>query len=114
MNDSAYNHKLRLSEPQKKQNHINSEQQRRLAIRAGFDELANMVPGMEGKGSSEAKVLEATVSYLKTQLERKDALRRQALAAGMSEGDFEHIYREEEERSRSQEMFDAQPKQEED
>lgn len=108
MAEDAYHQKLRLSEPQKKQNHISSEKQRRSAIRAGFDELSNMVPGMKGKGSSEAKVLEATVAYMKTQLDEKQALRKQALALGMSEGDFEHIYREEE-RSVSQEARPSNP-----
>jgi hypothetical protein len=55
----------RLTEAQKKENHIRSEQKRREAIREGFDRLASIVPGMEGQGRSEAVVLDATVKYLR-------------------------------------------------
>jgi hypothetical protein len=36
----------RLTDAEKKQNHILSEQKRRQAIRQGFDRLAAMTPGM--------------------------------------------------------------------
>ncbi|OCK77333.1 hypothetical protein K432DRAFT_384787 [Lepidopterella palustris CBS 459.81] len=64
--------KPRLTDQEKKNNHIASEQKRRQAIRDGFDRLANIVPGMEGMGRSEAVVLEATIKYMKEQIsERK-------------------------------------------
>jgi hypothetical protein len=47
----------RLSEQEKKNNHIASEQKRRLAIREGFDRLTEIVPGLEGQGRSESIVL---------------------------------------------------------
>lgn len=59
--------KPRLTEEEKKSNHIASEQKRRQAIRQGFDQLASIVPGMEGQGRSEAVVLEATVKYMREQ-----------------------------------------------
>jgi len=65
----------RLSEAQKKENHIRSEQKRREAIREGFDRLAAIVPGMEGQGRSEAVVLEATIKYMREKIvERQDII----------------------------------------
>lgn len=84
--------KARLSDAQKKQNHIVSEQKRREAIRRGFDRLAEIVPGMSGQGRSEAVVLQATVEYLKQQLARKEELRQVALRRGMSDHEFEKVY----------------------
>jgi len=45
----------RLTDAEKKQNHILSEQKRRQAIRMGFDRLAAMTPGMNGMGRSEVR-----------------------------------------------------------
>jgi hypothetical protein len=45
----------RLTDAEKKQNHILSEQKRRQAIRMGFDRLAAMTPGMNGLGRSEVR-----------------------------------------------------------
>lgn len=86
-----------LSEEQKKANHIASEQQRRQTIRGVFDQLSEIVPGMQGEARSEAKVLQATVDYMEAENETKTELKRRALDAGMSEGDFEQLYRDEEE-----------------
>ncbi|RYO75967.1 hypothetical protein DL766_007742 [Monosporascus sp. MC13-8B] len=66
--------KPRLTEEEKKQNHIASEQKRREAIRAGFDRLCELVPGLEGQGRSEGLVLKRTVEYMKEQLERRREL----------------------------------------
>ncbi|EMR70843.1 hypothetical protein MGN70_006577 [Eutypa lata] len=69
--------KPRLTEEEKKQNHIASEQKRREAIRAGFDRLCDLVPGLEGQGRSEGLVLKKTVEYMKEQLEqRRDIILR--------------------------------------
>lgn len=51
------NERPRLSEQEKKNNHIASEQKRRMAIREGFDRLTEIVPGLEGQGRSESIVL---------------------------------------------------------
>lgn len=82
----------RLSEQQKKDNHILSEQKRRQAIRAGFDRLADMIPGMEGQGRSEANVLEAAVREIHKENVRKAKLRKVALQKGMSLTEFEAAY----------------------
>ncbi|CZS95286.1 hypothetical protein WAI453_011270 [Rhynchosporium graminicola] len=64
--------KPRLSEGEKKANHIASEQKRRQAIREGFDRLTELVPGIEGQGRSESVVLKRTVDHMREQLaERK-------------------------------------------
>ncbi|KAI0837138.1 hypothetical protein F5Y06DRAFT_92703 [Hypoxylon sp. FL0890] len=66
--------KPRLTEEEKKQNHIASEQKRREAIRAGFDRLCELVPGLEGHGRSEGFVLKETVKYMKEQLAKRREL----------------------------------------
>lgn len=82
----------RLTNDQKKANHIASEAKRREMIREGFDSLASLVPGMEGQGRSEAVVLQATVQFLREQLEEQEQLQRAALARGVSQGDVDRIY----------------------
>ncbi|XDG08324.1 hypothetical protein ABKA04_007939 [Annulohypoxylon sp. FPYF3050] len=67
----AQDDKPRLTEEEKKQNHIASEQKRREAIRAGFDRLCELVPGLEGHGRSEGFVLKETVKYMRDQLARR-------------------------------------------
>lgn len=84
--------KTRLSDAQKKANHIESEKKRREAIRAGFDALANIVPGMQGQGRSEAVVLNSTVEFLREQLRKKEDLRKQARLNGIGEREFEGVY----------------------
>ncbi|KAK1767193.1 helix-loop-helix DNA-binding protein [Phialemonium atrogriseum] len=65
--------KPRLTEEEKKQNHIASEQKRRQAIREGFDRLTELVPGLEGQGRSEGVVLKRTVEFMREKLqERRD------------------------------------------
>ncbi|KAI0505617.1 helix-loop-helix DNA-binding domain-containing protein [Xylaria bambusicola] len=74
--DLGPDEKPRLTEEEKKQNHIASEQKRREAIRAGFDRLCELVPGLEGQGRSEGHVLKATVNYIRKELvERRELVR---------------------------------------
>ena len=63
------NDKPRLTEEQKKTNHITSEQNRRNFLRQQFDRLTDMVPGTKGKARSEAIVLEKLVDYGHSQIE---------------------------------------------
>lgn len=84
--------KARLTEAQKKQNHIVSEQKRREAIRAGFDQLASIVPGMAGQGRSEAVVLQATVEYMRQVVGKKQELVARAKAKGWSDRQIEEVY----------------------
>lgn len=66
--------KPRLTEAEKKSNHIASEQKRRAAIREGFDRLAELTPGMEGQGRSEGLVLQRVVEYAKELIEERRQL----------------------------------------
>ncbi|CAI0647215.1 Protein max [Colletotrichum siamense] len=66
--------KPRLTEAEKKQNHIASEQKRRQAIREGFDRLTELVPGLEGQGRSEGLVLKRTVEFMRDQLAERRAM----------------------------------------
>jgi heteromeric Ino2p/Ino4p transcription factor len=79
----------RLTEQQKKENHIRSEQKRREAIREGFDRLASIVPGMEGQGRSEAVVLQATLDYMREQIGRRKELIEQGKAKGIDTSKWE-------------------------
>lgn len=83
--------KPRLTNEQKKKNHIESEKKRREAIRLGFENLSKIVPGCEGQARSESVVLQKTVKHLEAQLKKKEQLRQQAEAQGMSEGEFEKV-----------------------
>ena len=87
--------KAPLTDAEKKSNHLASEQKRRVAIREGFDRLCRVVPNMEGQGRSEAVVLQATVKFMEDELSKKEHLRARAQRLGISDGDFEHMYREE-------------------
>jgi hypothetical protein len=75
---STLKEKPRLTEQEKKNNHIASEQKRRQAIRDGFDRLANIVPGMAGQGRSENLVLQSTLEFMKKQLEEYNAMMAEA------------------------------------
>jgi heteromeric Ino2p/Ino4p transcription factor len=66
--------KTRLTEQEKKQNHIQSEQKRRQAIREGFDDLAALVPGCKGQGRSEATVLFGAVDHISSMLAERHRL----------------------------------------
>ena len=80
---SNANDRPRLTEAQKKENHIRSEQKRREAIREGFDRLASIVPGMEGQGRSEAVVLEATIRYMREKIVERQKIIADAQAQGI-------------------------------
>ncbi|KAF9887050.1 hypothetical protein FE257_010544 [Aspergillus nanangensis] len=66
--------KPRLTEQEKKSNHIASEQKRRAAIRDGFDRLTELVPGLEGQGRSESIVLRKTVDFIELQIRERQEL----------------------------------------
>lgn len=99
--------KPRLTEEEKRQNHIASEKKRRDAIRAGFDALCDIVPGMKGQGRSEAVVLGRTVEYVKEQVQTKAALRKIALERGWSEDQFEQYYRDAEKSAKEKQKTTA-------
>jgi heteromeric Ino2p/Ino4p transcription factor len=66
--------KPRLTDQEKKNNHIASEQKRRAAIREGFDRLTELVPGLEGQGRSESIVLQKTVEFMHLKLQERQNL----------------------------------------
>lgn len=83
----------RLTDDQKKHNHIVSEQKRRQAIRAGFDRLASLMDGYEGQGRSEAVVLEAAVKTIRAENARKEKLwKRLQAKGGITRAEFESHY----------------------
>lgn len=93
-NGANNNDRPRLTEAEKKQNHIISEQKRRQAIRQGFDRLASMTPGMEGQGRSEATVLGAAVGEIKVQTDIRERIKRKVLRENpqMTEKYFDSFY----------------------
>jgi heteromeric Ino2p/Ino4p transcription factor len=96
-NGSASNSdRPRLTDAEKKQNHILSEQKRRQAIRMGFDRLAAMTPGMNGLGRSEATVLSHAVDEIKKQTAIKERIKRKLLKdhPDVDEAWFENFYKE--------------------
>jgi heteromeric Ino2p/Ino4p transcription factor len=74
--------KLRLTDQEKKTNHIASEQKRRQAIRDGFDKLTEVVPGLEGQGRSEGLVLRRTVEHIQGALAERQRLVEEIKARG--------------------------------
>jgi heteromeric Ino2p/Ino4p transcription factor len=86
--------KPRLTDAEKKLNHIISEQKRRQAIRQGFDRLAAITPKMEGLGRSESTVLNAATNEIKLQLAMKAAIKKKVMAENpkMTNEFFESLY----------------------
>ncbi|KAF2458262.1 hypothetical protein BDY21DRAFT_284570 [Lineolata rhizophorae] len=81
----------RLTEEEKRNNHINSEHRRREGIRYEFDRLASLVPGMEGLGRSEYAVLQATVRFLRNLLEERERLLVEARSHGLDVSGFDDL-----------------------
>ncbi|KAK5651046.1 hypothetical protein OQA88_1056 [Cercophora sp. LCS_1] len=79
--------KPRLTEEEKRANHIASEQKRRQAIRDGFDQMAELVPGMSGQGRSEGQVLNKATDYIHQLLEERKLLIEQLVASGVTVSD---------------------------
>ncbi|KAI9682310.1 MAG: hypothetical protein M1817_000364 [Caeruleum heppii] len=77
VNGSPTAEKPRLTEQEKKNNHIASEQKRRQAIREGFDRLTELVPGLEGQGRSESVVLKKSVDFMHKSIDERRRLIRE-------------------------------------
>lgn len=69
-----------LSEEQKRENHIRSEQKRRTLIKTGFDDLCILVPGLQGGNLSKSLVLTTAVTWLTELLEGNKRLESQLKA----------------------------------
>ena len=66
-----------LTEEQKRENHIKSEQKRRTLIKTGFDDLCILVPGLQGGNMSKSLVLTTATSWLTELLEGNKRLQSQ-------------------------------------
>ncbi|EWC47587.1 hypothetical protein DRE_03207 [Drechslerella stenobrocha 248] len=73
-----------LSEAQKRENHIQSEQKRRNLIREGFEDLCNMVPELRGGGYSKSAILMHTANFLEQLEEGNQVLQMQVKRLGGS------------------------------
>ncbi|KAH7347803.1 BHLH family transcription factor [Plectosphaerella cucumerina] len=66
-----------LSEAQKRENHIRSEQKRRTLIKEGFDDLCDLVPGLKGGGFSKSTMLTMAAEWLEDMLRGNQQLAAQ-------------------------------------
>ena len=64
-----------LTEEQKRENHIKSEQKRRTLIREGFEDLGELVPGLRGGGFSKSAVLIMAADWLEDLIQGNEVLR---------------------------------------
>ncbi|PQK13622.1 hypothetical protein BB8028_0004g05530 [Beauveria bassiana] len=67
----------KLTIEQKRSNHIRHEKKRRGLIRDGFNDLTELVPELRGGTWSRSRILFTAVEFLKTLLERNDALQEE-------------------------------------
>jgi len=66
-----------LSEEQKRNNHIQSEQKRRNLIKQGFEDLTKMVPELRAGGFSKSNMLLEAAKFMKVLRDGNDRLRAQ-------------------------------------
>lgn len=66
-----------LTEEQKRENHIRSEQKRRTLIKEGFDDLCDIVPGLKGGGFSKSTMLTMSAEWLEDLLKGNEQLKAQ-------------------------------------
>ncbi|PWY71658.1 hypothetical protein BO70DRAFT_365061 [Aspergillus heteromorphus CBS 117.55] len=66
-----------LTEDQKRNNHIISEQKRRNLIKEGFEDLCRLVPGLKGGGFSKSAMLTQAADWLEEILHGNDLLKKQ-------------------------------------
>ncbi|KFY28345.1 hypothetical protein V493_02970, partial [Pseudogymnoascus sp. VKM F-4281 (FW-2241)] len=64
-----------LTEDQKRENHIKSEQKRRTLIKEGFEDLNELVPELRGGGFSKSAVLVMAADWLEELVRRNEGLR---------------------------------------
>ncbi|CAK7203236.1 hypothetical protein SEUCBS139899_005967 [Sporothrix eucalyptigena] len=69
-----------LTEEQKRENHIKSEQKRRTLIKTGFDDLCIIVPNLQGGNLSKSLILTTAASWLTDLLEGNNRLKNQLSA----------------------------------
>lgn len=66
-----------LTDAQKRENHIRSEQKRRTVIKEGFDDLCDLVPGLRGGGFSKSTMLTMAADWLEDTLKGNEQLAAQ-------------------------------------
>ncbi|GJN74353.1 bHLH family transcription factor [Purpureocillium lilacinum] len=71
-----------LTEEQKRENHIRSEQKRRTLIKEGFDDLGDLVPGLKGGGFSKSTTLAMAAEWLEDLLRGNKTLAAQVASLG--------------------------------
>ncbi|KAB5528160.1 BHLH family transcription factor [Coniochaeta sp. 2T2.1] len=74
-----------LSEEQKRENHIKSEQKRRTLIKQGFIDMEALVPGMKGGGFSKATMLTMATEWLENMMKGNEELREQLRSMGLEQ-----------------------------
>ncbi|KAL2257872.1 hypothetical protein VTK26DRAFT_9063 [Humicola hyalothermophila] len=72
-----------LTEEQKRENHIRSEQKRRNIIKNGFNDLTAVVPTLAGGGYSKAAMLNMTADWLAQIMEENEKLRKRLAQEGV-------------------------------
>ncbi|RKU43874.1 hypothetical protein DL546_004824 [Coniochaeta pulveracea] len=72
-----------LTEDQKRENHIKSEQKRREIIKKGFEDLCDLVPEAKGGQFSKSAILVMTADWLEQMLQGNEILRAQARSMGL-------------------------------
>ncbi|KAI0512840.1 hypothetical protein F5B22DRAFT_648189 [Xylaria bambusicola] len=65
-----------LTEAQKRENHIKSEQKRRLAIKEGFEDLAFIIPNLQNGGYSKSTTLNMAGEWIESLIEGNQKLKR--------------------------------------
>jgi hypothetical protein len=68
-------HRENLTEDQKRENHIKSEQKRRTLIKEGFEDLNELVPDLRGGGHSKSVVLVMAADWLEDLIKGNQVLR---------------------------------------
>jgi hypothetical protein len=76
-NGSSKQPRENLSEEQKRENHIRSEQKRRTVIKEGFDDLCELVPGLKSGGFSKSTMLAMSAEWLDELLKGNEILKAQ-------------------------------------
>jgi hypothetical protein len=72
-----------LSEEQKRENHIKSEQKRRTLIKQGFIDMEALVPGLKGGGFSKATMLTMATEWLENMMRGNEQLKEQLRGMGL-------------------------------
>jgi len=82
LNGSAKAARENLSEEQKRENHIRSEQKRRTLIKEGFDDLCELVPALRSGGYSKSTMLNLAATWLEELLADNESLEKQLADLG--------------------------------